>query len=177
MTNIQLTQEYLKSVFDYHEDGYLVWKINTKNHICINKIAGCNDKKQPHPNWKIGLNGKYYYASRLIFLWHKGYFPIEVDHWDNDSLNNRINNLRDASISQNRANRSSHKGSTSKYLGVSLSKVKHKNKTYNYWKSGLCINREYKYLGTFKSEIEAAKAYNEAALIYHKEFANLNLIE
>lgn len=92
---------------------------------------------------------------------------ILVDHKDRDSLNNQKSNLRKSTISQNSANRTKVRNSTSKYLGVYLDKTK--------WRSSLKKNQKTIHLGTYFSETDAAKAYNEAAIIHHGEFANLNL--
>jgi hypothetical protein len=94
---------------------------------------------------------------------------IKVDHKDRNSLNNQKENLRICTQSQNLANRESKLGSTSKYLGVSWHKV---NKI---WVAS--INKgPKKYLGSFRNEVDAAKAYNEAASKVHGEFANLNVL-
>ena len=45
------------------------------------------------------------------------------------------------------------------------------------WGAFIKIDGKSKYLGWFRNEIEAAKAYDEAAKKYHKEFANLNFLE
>ena len=60
--------------------------------------------------WKICFKGKGYYRARLIFLYLYGYMPEEVDHQDNDPLNDRPSNLRAATHIQNAANQ---KGSSS----------------------------------------------------------------
>lgn len=91
-----------------------------------------------------------------------------VDHADHDGLNNQKSNLRKTNHSGNNRNKSSEKNSTSKYLGVDFDKSRNK------WKSRIRFNGKELYLGRFDSEIDAAKAYDEAAKKYHKEFANPN---
>lgn len=94
----------------------------------------------------------------------------EVDHKDLSGLNNQKENLRFCSKSQNQANtlkRSVNKR-TSIYKGVSL------NKKTGSWCARLGINYGTIQLGTFKEEIEAALAYDIAALKYFGEFANPN---
>lgn len=103
---------------------------------------------------------------------------LHIDHINHDGLNNCKNNLRIATARQNQRNSRSRLGSTSNYLGIYLQTVKYKNKTYNYWHSQIRgFNSEVIFLGTYKSEIEAARAYDEAAKKYHGEFANLNFKE
>lgn len=94
-----------------------------------------------------------------------------VDHANRNPLDNRIGNLRFASISQNAANKCKPKsGKTSKFKGVS--RVKDRNK----WMACIKQNGKSKNLGHFDSEIDAAKAYNCAAIVRFKEFARLNEI-
>jgi hypothetical protein len=90
-----------------------------------------------------------------------------VDHKNCDGLNNTKRNLRFASRSQNRSN-SKQKNSSSKYKGI-----RHYKKS-NKWAAQITHNGKTLYLGYFDNEIDAAKAYDAAAKIYHGEFAKLN---
>ena len=93
-----------------------------------------------------------------------------VDHINRITLDNRAENLRKCTTSQNLANSKKRRDSTSCYKGVSV-----KNQ-----KSRICYIAKITkhgtayHLGYFASEIEAAQAYNEAAKELHGEFANLN---
>ena len=91
-----------------------------------------------------------------------------IDHIDRNGLNNGRYNLRLASRSQNCYNRKKKAGSQSKYKGVSYVKGRKK------WR--VCINHNGKriHLGYFDDEIDAVKAYDEAAKEYHGKFAVLN---
>ena len=93
---------------------------------------------------------------------------LEIDHIDNNPLNNQKKNLRICTRSQNLANKPKYKIGTSKYKGVSWDK--HNNK----WVSCIKYNQKNIHLGRFKNEIDAAKAYNERAKELFKEFAYLN---
>ena len=88
----------------------------------------------------------------------------EVDHADSNGLNNQRYNLRKCNRSQNCANRK--RWGKNKYRGVYILK--------KYITSYITVNNNQIYLGTFKTEIQAAKAYDEAAKKYFGEFANLN---
>ncbi len=101
-----------------------------------------------------------------------------IDHEDHNGLNNQRYNLRESTIAQNTQNKRTHLGSTSKYLGVFISRVMRKTKdghlkTYTYgWRATI----KHKTIGTFKKEEDAALAYNKVALETYGEFANLNII-
>ena len=94
---------------------------------------------------------------------------IIVDHINRNGLDNRKENLRFVSRSQNAMN-SEREGYpyTSKYRGVCLGKRRKK------WRAYICVGLKQKYLGYFYSEEEAAKAYDAAAKKYRGEYAFLN---
>jgi hypothetical protein len=92
-----------------------------------------------------------------------------VDHINNNRYNNRRCNLRIASAGLNNHNRIKSKNASSKYFGVYFNK-KDKN-----WKSEISYDGKRHYIGTFKEEIDAAKAYNKKAIEFYKDNANLNV--
>lgn len=96
---------------------------------------------------------------------------LVVDHIDHNGLNNQKSNLRLCTIAQNNANRFSLKNSTSIYLGVYFAKDRNK------WRAAISVNDKILERKSFDTEIEAALYYNELAIKYHGEFANLNIIE
>lgn len=89
-----------------------------------------------------------------------------VDHKDGNGLNNRRCNLRVANYGDNNANTRRSTGSTSSHIGVRCRNGK--------WTAHISHNDKFTHLGTFKTESEAAMAYNNAALKYRGEFARLN---
>ena len=95
-----------------------------------------------------------------------------VDHINCNGLDNRRSNLRPATSSQQTANtkkaRSSSGVAYSNYKGVTWYKHIHK------WAAKIQHEGKDKHLGVFEQEIDAAKAYDEAALKYFGEFAKLN---
>ena len=101
----------------------------------------------------------------------------QVDHINGNGLDNRRENLREATTQQNCRNRK-RKNSTSKFGGVSLKKDVIKGKVYSRWVARIQISKtERLQLGSFKTEIDAAKAYDKAAKKYFGEFARLNFPE
>jgi hypothetical protein len=89
-----------------------------------------------------------------------------VDHRNGNSLDNRRENLRFATRQQNACNSRKQDNCSSKYRGVS--------KCRNKWRAALNYNKKCVLRKSFVSEIEAAKAYDEATKKYHGEFARLN---
>jgi len=163
-----MTQELLKELFEYKEDGHFYWKIKKSKKINIGKIAGCLNYRGYR---EIRLNGKLYREHRLIWFYHNGVLPINgIDHINAIKDDNRIENLREATQSQNNANNCKMQGSSSKYKGVSFFKRDKK------WSAQIVLNKKQKHLGYFDEEYIAAQAYNEAALKSFGEFARINKI-
>jgi DNA polymerase-1 len=96
-----------------------------------------------------------------------------ADHINRNSLDNRKANLRPATHAQNVQNRTKNrKGKySSKYKGVNW------NRGHRLWQAEIKFNGNCMFLGSFESEIRAAKAYDRAAKRYHGEFAVLNFPE
>lgn len=173
MTKIQrneLTQERVKELFTY-SDGFLYHKSHRIKAMGYTKVDYLH-KYNHGDRYTTSINKKCFLCSRLIFLYHHGYMPQLVDHIDRNTQNDRIENLRPATRNQNNSNVTCHKNGTSKYLGV-YSRFRYNHIT---WVAGIKSNGKQNHLGHFKTENDAAKAYNAAAIIYHGEFANLNII-
>lgn len=108
----------------------------------------------------------YRHLHRLIMKAGPGEI---VDHINGNPLDNRKENLRITNSLGNCRNRRMNIGNKSGYKGVHF----HKN---GYWVSQIQDRGEKIHLGIFLDKKEAAKAYNEAALKYHGEFARINEI-
>ncbi len=92
----------------------------------------------------------------------------DVDHRDGDGLNNRRTNLRPCTDIQNGGNQKIAKNNTSGFKGVSWHKPTGK------WIAHVYINRKQVHLGLFADKIDAARAYNLAAVEHFGDFARLN---
>lgn len=162
MADQDITKEILNFLFDY-KDGELYWKFSLSSKSPKGCIAGSikNDKYR-----RIAINKKPYLAHRLIFMMFHGYMPKIVDHIDGNRINNRIENLREATHSQNQWNAGKNKNNTSGY----------KNVTWNTRKSKWLVNiRTHKkdiHIGYFDDIELADLVAQEARDKYHGQFAN-----
>lgn len=93
-----------------------------------------------------------------------------VDHKDHNGLNNQKSNLRFCTASENLMNRRKWKNTSSIYKGVCFNKLARK------WQANIQTNGKLIHIGLFVSEVDAARAYNEKAIEFFGEFANLNNI-
>ena len=157
----------------------------TKGYIAI---VDDEDGDLAQIKWHVSLVGPRPYARRNtrqfkntvpLFL-HRVILeriigqPLEkgemCDHANCNTLDCTRGNLRLASHTENMRNRSVQRHNVSGYKGVSSS----------YYKQGhraqIRVNYKTIVLGFFPTKEDAARAYNEAALKYHGEFARLNVI-
>ncbi len=133
-------------------------------------IKGNGSKLYVLRSFKIGpKKTKMIAMHREIMNAPKG---LVVDHKNGESLDNRRANLRLATQAQNIQNRQKTKSKTSsKFLGV------YYDRRTEMWAAKIKCNGKHIWLGRFKTEIEAARAYDAAAKKYFGEFARLNFPE
>ena len=158
----EITQEGLKEFLSYAPDtGLFVWRV-TKGNKSINSAAGTIVRGG---YIRIGLNGKYYMAHRLAWLYVYGEFPTQyLDHINGVTNDNRIENLREATNQENQYNQGVCKANKSGYKGVSWRKGNKK------WVASGYANSKSIFLGYFNTPEEASEAYNEYAKKVHGEF-------
>ncbi len=122
--------------------------------------------------WYAQKNGQTFYAGTNNKTLMHQLFGDRLDHIDHNGLNNRRNNLRPATRSQNNYNRQKQSRlASSVYKGVFL------RKRSGRFEALIGIKGKRIYLGSFDSEIDAARVYNKAALEHFGEFAVLNEID
>lgn len=110
---------------------------------------------------------KMIYIHRMVTGVEKGKY---VDHINGDKLDNRKQNLRICTQSENLANSKKRKNTSSIYKGVNWDESRGK------FLARIGVNGTGINLGRFDTDVEAAQAYNDAAIKYYGEFANLNKI-
>jgi hypothetical protein len=167
-----------QNIFYDNFSGILFWKENPEKSSQWNakysnkKVATPKNDKGYHII-KLNYDGKRYNLTehRVVWALIKNEWPRHtIDHKDNNKSNNKIDNLRIATVGENNKNKPSTKNSTSKYKGVSWKTKENK------WYVAVRVNGKSTHFGVFYDEIEAALAYNQAAKKYHGEFAYINII-
>ncbi len=167
--------EYLQECFDYNPDtGELFWKTRPLHHFGTVRIwTWWNNRFAGRKIEYIGTNGYLtvrvirinYSTHRIIWKLCTGADPIEmIDHIDGDKLNNKIDNLREASVIENGRNR---KISKNNKLGI---KGVHYDSTTGKYRASISYGGKAYNLGSFATIETASQAYQEASLKYHKEF-------
>ncbi len=114
----------------------------------------------------VYIDGHPFRVHRLIFLYHYGYLPKMVDHIDGDKLNNKIENLRGCTNSENLMNAKLSKSNTSGIKGVSL------NKKIGKWCASIRVNYKRLHIGSYDDINDAAEAVRIKRIELHGEFAN-----
>lgn len=133
------------------------------NGAIAGMVAGSIHKKQGYRF--IGIERRHYKAARLAWLWMTGEWPShDVDHRNRDRADDRWENLRHATRSQNGCNRGLSRN-TSGFKGVSWDKSRGR------WFVSICVGGKQKNLGRFDCVEDAIAARNAAAERLHGEFS------
>lgn len=163
MKTIELTQGKVALVDDEDYDFLMQWKWQASRTSYGFYALGYT--KGPHSK------RKHLIMHRLIMNTPRG---LCVDHRDHNTLNNQKNNLRNCTTSENSKNRKHDKRKVASiYRGVRIDRRKYGV----YIKANIVINKKLVHLGNFKTEEQAAVAWDCAARKYYGEFANLNFPE
>lgn len=165
-----ITQELVKELFSY-DGGELIE--NTTRGQNKYAIKGNLVGSMSFLGYKVTkINGKAYKVHRLIFLYQNGYLPKFIDHINGNRSDNRIENLREASLHENARNIEKRNGKTSRYKGGFC-----RGSGIRQWRAALSFEGKTRQLGSFETELEAAMAYNISAIQYFGNFARLNITE
>lgn len=163
MKTIELSQNKTAIVDDADYEWLSQWKwhyLKNKNGIgyAVRKIG---DYKGDKPKW-------------TRFIMHREIMRppanMEIDHINGNTVDNRRSNLRIVTRKQNRQNSRARNDRKSKYKGVIW--IEQRQRWRAYIGDGKAI-----YLGSFESEMEAAKAYDKAARGRFGQYAWVNFKE
>lgn len=167
MTKTTLSLNRLREALDYDPaTGIFRWRVCVSRKTQIGGVAG---SVYPNGYLRVKLDGRDYLAHRLAWFHVTGKWPTgQIDHRDLDRTNNRFDNLREATGSQNQANRKMLEKAASGYKGVCRynhrklkrpyhAKFQHKGKVHS--------------VGYFATAEEAHAAYAEAVKVFNGEFA------
>jgi len=143
--------------------------VDDEDYEWLNQWKWYADNVRGGRTYAANKNRKKMYMHRLIL----GSADKHSDHINGDGLDNRRENLRLCDRSQNASNRRGSEGKSSKYKGVHWRPPCGREITGN-WISQITKNKIRYYLGKFKTQKDAAIAYDKAARFIHGEFASLN---
>ena len=152
-----ITQKELKRILYYDPlTGCFIRKIATGKRWKIGEIVGTITTNGGKKYLKLIINKKNYYAHRLAWLYMTGSFPKDqTDHWDGNGLNNKWNNLSEATNQINSKNHRLRIDNTTGYVGISWCKI------YKKWHARIWDNKKKIHLGYFtkiKDAIRIRKA-------------------
>lgn len=158
-----LTREELKEFLSYDRDtGIFVWIKPSGNRVRSGDIAGNFDNLYI----KICISGRRYRAHHLAWLYEYGEFPKLIDHINGNKTDNRIENLRLATTSQNAMNSKMFSNNTSGVKGVNWIASR------NRWRVQIKRDGITYFGGRFKTIEEAEVAARNLRDRLHGEFSN-----
>lgn len=177
-----LAASELGRYFELREDGTLIWRRregSSRGALCFNgrfagKVAGSRKNPERHIDIKITFEDGTTFsakAHRIVMAMVDGAWPdpdLDVDHKDGNPHNNRRANLRSCNRTQNAQNMKLMARSSTGLKGVryhSRDKV---------WHARIRVAGRPIHLGSFRSDVEAARAYDLAAITHHGDFARTN---
>ena len=161
-----ISHEKLLELFDYDaETGELVRRCNVRG-LGLNRIGGRPRFEGPNGYAAIGADSLKYLYHRLVWFWHHNEWPEVIDHVDGDKQNNRIENLRACTQSQNLCNAQIPSDNKSGFKGVSWSS------SANKWRARCGLHKVQHNLGVFDTREEAAEAVRAFRSGLHGAYTN-----
>lgn len=177
MHRADLTSEYVRRIVDYDpHTGVLTWLPRTPDmfddggHSAEHNSRKWNARfagsiastKNAHGYVCVRINGNRYLAHRIAWLYMVGSWPPDqIDHKNGDTGDNRWDNLRLATHSENHQNLKVKKSNRSGYSGV------HWHVARSKWAASIKFQRRNIHLGFFDSAEDAHAAYLQAKAKYH----------
>ena len=147
----------------YEPDGKLYWRKKASSKAMPGYQAGWFDKDG---YLVTTLKGKKFRLARVVWMMHNGPIPAElhIDHINRIKTDNRIENLRLATPSENACNKGMQSNNTTGVIGCTLVDGK--------YQAQIGKGAKYIYLGRYVNLDDAKAAYDKAAKFLHGEFAN-----
>ena len=155
-----ITYDIAKQYFQY-KDGNLYWKLSNSRRAPIGAKAG----SMTNGYLTIRFNKTLIKNHRIVFLLHHGYMPDHIDHINGCATDNRIENLRECTQSQNNINIRRPRHNRSGYKNVCWAK------SMNKWQVKLRVNGKTKSIGHYKDLELADLVATMAREKFHGEFA------
>lgn len=156
------SQDVLRQLFAYEpETGFLRWTGNLRIFPLRYKGKRAFICKTNKGYFRGGMVGRNVMAHRVVWKWHNGTEPTEIDHIDGNPSNNKIENLRAATRQDNVRNTCIRKNNTTGAQGVHFRR--------NRFEAGIRDGERVIYLGRFKTlnAAKEARAAAEAKFGYH----------
>ena len=159
-------------LFKWKERGPEDFETQKGYRVFLNRHSGRPAMNVNRAGYRCGrVFGVLLQSHRVAWAMHYGEWPDkDVDHINQVKSDNRIDNLRLATRSENLRNIPMFSTNTSGYKGVSMDKGTGK------WMARVSTGTKYKSLGLFETKELAAVAYIEAAKHYHGEYFATKLI-
>ena len=164
--NELVSAEKVRKLFWYDQNtGAMIWISPPKNHYrMLHKLAGTPRTKNGKSYLWVKIDGRAYSLSRVAFLWMTGEWPVnQIDHKDGDSLNNKWDNLREATKTQNAWNHKTRAKKHSLPMGV--------RETPYGFQARITKNKIIYSLGVFATADTARQAYEMKRQEFFGEFA------
>ena len=164
--------EKLKKLFyiDSSIPEGLRWKVTNSNRAIKDSAAGSKDNRG---YFGTRINGNRYKNHRIIYsIFNNANLTSDqiIDHIDRNPQNNHPNNLRIVTAIENQRNQTKRKNTSSKYKGVNFHKI---NKNFV---ARIKFNKKQIHIGSFLTELDAARAYNDYIITHNLSHFNLNQI-
>lgn len=156
----------LRMMFSYDPDtGLLSWNRDYGIYIRAGDKAGC---VKVDGYGYVAYKRDRFMSHRICWALHYGCWPNgPIDHINMVKSDNRISNLRLASVAENNRNRTKQRNNTTGFKGVSFYKQTKK------YVAKICFNKKTRTLGYFDTAIEASIAYSNAVKELHGEYARV----
>lgn len=153
------SQAELKQTFDYR-DGELWWKVAALKRDMTKPAGFKTSNGYLATNYKFKGKPHKYLIHRLVWIWHYGNDPDTIDHINRHRADNRIENLRDVSLSVNHMNRCDTHTVNDLPRGV----TRNPNAKLRPYKVQRRVNGKQTFIGVYETLPEAVAAYRAFSL-------------